>query len=74
MAPESWEAYQVDLATHQVGMWIENQLAERDKKGKPVHRLADLLAEPDPTAPAPGFAPLAGRVIKKMQVPDSGIW
>lgn len=73
MAPESWEAYQIDLATYQLGVWVENQLAERTKDGKPVHKLAELL-EPEEGEPGPQFVTLAGRATKKMKIPENGIW
>lgn len=65
----------MDLACLTLGRWVENKLAERDKKGKPVHKLENLLREPDGVeASGVGefrqFAPLA----RKIKVPESGIW
>lgn len=49
------------------GLYIENRLAERDKKGKPVHSAAELLREPgekpakvDNAASAAKLARMAG--------------
>lgn len=74
MPPDSWEAFQVDLACLRLGREIENKLAERDKKGKPVNRLQDLLNESRPADDASEFRSLAGMVTKTMKIPDSGIW
>lgn len=68
LEPGSWESYQLDVATLQLGRWIEGKLSERDEKGKPVYRLSDLLAGRE-------FAPLAGgKNLKRMKIPDSGVW
>lgn len=73
---DSWEAYQLDLATWTVGRWIDSKLAERNKKGEPVHRLQDLLSETSETKkPANQFGALASTPgIKRMAIPESGIW
>ena len=72
LAPDSWQAFQFDLACWTVGRWIEGKLAERDKKGQPIHRLKDLLS--DDAQVAGGFRSLKHLAVKKMQVPASGIW
>lgn len=74
MAPESWEAYQLDLVTYQTGKSIDNKLDERDKAGKPIYRLSELLAEPVEGQGEPAYRPLAGLVTKKMTIPENGIW
>ncbi|MGE0278187.1 MAG: hypothetical protein AB7R40_22555 [Nitrospiraceae bacterium] len=73
MTPTSWEAYQLDLCALQVGRWIENKLNERDDKGKAIHTLGRLLDE-DGKAPATEFRSMAGMVVKKMAIPESGVW
>jgi len=70
LAPDSWEAYQLDVATWMVGIWIEGKLAERDKQGKLVHRLRDLLSD----APTSGFRSLATPDTKRMAISESGVW
>lgn len=73
LAADSWEAYQLDLATWTVGRWIDGKMAERDKQGKPVHKLQDLLSETK--KPASQFSSLASKPgIKRMTIPESGIW
>ena len=72
LAPDSWEAYQLDLATWTVGRWIDGKMAERDKQGKPVHKLQDLLGGKKPSS---GFSTLANKPgVKRMAIPESGIW
>ena len=74
---DGWAAYQLDLATLQLGLAVENKLAEHDKAGKPKHNLTDLLRdEGDETVgPEPEqFRSLAGMAITKMAVPESGVW
>lgn len=66
-----WEAYQLDVAVLTVGREIENGLAERDRDGQPVHTLDELLNGERREA---AFAPLAGRVTRRVAVPESGIW
>ena len=73
LLPASWEAYQLDLAALTLGRWIENKLAETDKKGKPVNRLKDLLGESKPDGEGE-FRSLAGMVTEKIKIPDSGVW
>jgi hypothetical protein len=44
-ADEEWLAYQVDAACLTFGRWVENRLAERDREGRPVHTIDELLRE-----------------------------
>jgi len=74
LAGDSWEAYQIDLATLELGTHIENKLAERDKQGKVKHTLAELLADKPEDADQQRFASLAGMVTKKIAIPESGVW
>ena len=53
---------------------MENKLDERDKQGKPIYRLEDLLADPTPGKGNQAYRSLAGLVTKKMQIPESGVW
>jgi len=68
---DSWEAYQLDLATLELGTHIENKLAERDKQGAPKHSLAELLSDKPETI---RFASLAGMVTKKVTLTEAGTW
>ena len=74
LSPVSWEAYQFDLAALTLGRWVDNKLAETDKKGNPVNRLQDLLGESKKADDASQFRSLAGMVTEKMVIPESGIW
>lgn len=69
---ESWEAFQFDMAVLTVGRWIDSKLAERDKQGKPIHRLQDLLRED--TGPDAEFRSLKSPALRKMRIPENGIW
>ena len=72
--PVGWEAYNLDLAVLQVGRYIEGKLAERDKDGKPTHKIEHLSSD-DPVVSSP-FASFkaSGVPIEKMKVPESGVW
>lgn len=64
----------MDVATLQLGRWVENKLGERRKDGRPLHTLEELLDE-KPAGQA--FASLKQAVptgIRKMAIPESGIW
>ena len=67
---DSWTAYQFDLTVLELGTWVENKLAERDKQGKPKHRLKDLLSD----KPEQRFAPLGGMVTRKVKIKPDGTW
>jgi hypothetical protein len=71
---DSWEAYQFDLATLELGTYVENKLAERDKQGKAKHSLAELLADTPEEASKIRFGSLAGMVDRKIALPESGVW
>jgi hypothetical protein len=72
----SWAAYELDLACLTFGRWVENRLAERDRRGRPVHRLEALLADeresgsPDPDR----FRNALGLVKRKVRVKADGTW
>ena len=72
LPPTSWEAYSLDLATLQLGRWIEGKLDERNDKGKPIHKLSDLLSEKP--AEQQEFRSMKGLVTKKMAIPENGVW
>lgn len=75
LAPESWEAYQLDLATLHVGRWVENKLGERRKDGRPLHTLEELLDErPATTKAYASLKQAAPTGIRKMAIPENGIW
>ncbi|GIV73535.1 MAG: hypothetical protein KatS3mg049_2091 [Caldilinea sp.] len=69
LAPDSWAAFQLDLACWTLGRWVEAKLAERDRQGRSRYRLQELLQEG-----RSGFRPLGGLVTRRMKVPESGIW
>ena len=64
-------AYQLDLATSQLGRWIETCLAERDRQGRPIHRLEDLLRD---DVADQRFRSVKELAVKKMKIPESGVW
>lgn len=79
LPPDSWEAFQVDLACLRTGREIENKLAERDKQGKPVHTVSSILrsmsaTDERPAVQASEFASLKQFAVTKMAIPESGIW
>lgn len=74
LPPESWEAYQIDLCAFQLGRYIENKLEERDKQHKPIYRLEDLLADPQPGQGNQAYRSLAGLVKRKVQIRPDGTW
>ena len=53
---------------------MENKLDERDKQGKPIYRLEDLLADPTPGKGNQAYRSLAGLVKRKVQVRPDGTW
>lgn len=56
-----------------MGRLIDSKLAERDKKGKPVHRLVDLLNDGD--TPAPGqYTHIDVSTLRKVHVREDGTW
>jgi len=64
----------LDHAAFILGKHVENLLGEKDKKGKPVYKLADLLAEPQEGEGSPMFRSLKGMVMKKVQIKPDGTW
>lgn len=83
LPPDSWEAYQLDLAALEVGRWVEGKLNERDKQNRPKHHLEDLLSERPaltmhdlPVASAKTYqsAVATGVAITKMAIPADGVW
>lgn len=73
LTPHSWQAWNLDISCLQLGRWIESKLNERNKNGKPVYRLADLLRGHE-QEPANEFASLKGFVSEVRRVPESGVW
>ena len=75
LPPDSWEAYQLDHATCVLGKWVEAKAGEKDGKGKPIYKFDELLADPKEEGEAsPLFRPLAGMVVKKVQIKPDGTW
>ena len=40
-----WVNFTFNRAVREYGNWVTGKLNERDKKGKPVHKLEDLLKD-----------------------------
>lgn len=72
LKPASWEAYQLDVATLQLGRWMEGKLAERDEKGKPVWTLERLLNVE--AGEQREFASLKGRATRTVRIRPDGTW
>lgn len=69
---DAWGAYQFDLVVANFGLWVEGKLSLRDDKGKPKHTLEKLLA--DESKQPEMYGSLAGRVTRKVTIPESGVW
>jgi hypothetical protein len=41
---DEWIAFQVDQAVHTAGLYVSNKLNERDRRGKAIWTLKDILA------------------------------
>lgn len=76
LAPESWEAYQLDVATLELGRWVEGRLSETDKQGRAKHSLDALLAgeQGQKAAPREQFRSFAGMPMRSVRIDASGIW
>lgn len=72
LEPTGWAAYQVDMAALTLGRWVDARLAERDKQGRPVHRLATLLMPPE--TKGSGFRALAKPGLPKVRINADGTW
>jgi hypothetical protein len=53
---------------------VENRLAERDRRGRPVHRLEAMLSDQAATPEAGRFRSPFGLVKKKVKVKPDGTW
>ena len=73
LAPESWDAWQVDVATLQAGRYVENKLAERDKDGRPRYSIEELLGERG-RAGEREFRRMAVSGARKVKIRDDGTW
>ncbi len=62
------------MATLQVGRWVENKLGERRNNGRPVYTLEELLNEKPAAQKYASLKQAAPTGIRKMVVPESGIW
>jgi len=72
---DEWAAYQLDVAALTLGRWVDAKLSERDKAGRPTHRLLDLLAEKKGKDQGAGqFRSVGHLVTTKMKIPASGVW
>jgi hypothetical protein len=70
--PGEWAAYQLDVAVHYWGAWVEGQLSETDDKGQPVHTLESLLAGNDSARFAP--LPIDTGNLRTVRVKPDGTW
>ena len=69
---DTWAAYQFDMAVAQFGAWVEGNLNERDKSGKPVNSLAKLLG--DEETQVQEYAPISAMGLRKVRVKEDGTW
>lgn len=69
---DSWAAYQLDHAALMLGRWVEGKLSERDEQGQPVHQLVSLLDVEE--LGSSDFRSLSGRGVRKISIPESGVW
>lgn len=70
---DSWVAYQVDRATWEFGTWLDAMLELRDAKGALKHKLSELLADQQAERDR-SFAPVNRPGVRKMAIPESGVW
>jgi hypothetical protein len=64
----------LDVATLQLGRWIENNLGERRKDGRPVYTLEELLDDKPAAQAYASLKQAAPTGIRKMVIPENGIW
>jgi hypothetical protein len=69
---DPWAAYQFDMAVGQFGAWVEGKLNERDAKGKPKHKLAQLLG--DDAQGEQQYRPVSAEGLRKVRVREDGTW
>lgn len=72
--PRSWEAYQLDVATLQAGRYIENKLSERDKDGRPLHTLQEILTPQRAESKATQYRSMSRPGIRKVRIKPDGTW
>lgn len=72
--PSDWTGWQFDNAVMFFGRWVEAHLEERDKQGKPVHKIENLLKPYREAQAEPQYASLRGLVTRKVQVKPDGTW
>lgn len=70
---EAWTAWQIDRATWEFGTWLDAMLGLRDKRGNPKHKLSELLADTVEERDR-SFAPVSRPGVRKMAIPESGVW
>lgn len=74
LPPNSWEAYQLDCAVLALGTHVEQALANR-KKGEDAGRLLRRLLDEKPKGgKAQEFRKLWHPGVRKMTIPESGVW
>lgn len=68
---DAWTAYQYDAACSFLGLWLDNRLAETEKRGKkmvPKYTLEKLIADPmDEAVPrnVTQFRPVSAAMVGK---------
>lgn len=68
-----WVAWQFDAAVLTFGRIVEGLMSERDKRGRPVHKLANLLKPYQERQRNDGQF-LRGMVSRKVKVKPDGTW
>lgn len=64
----------MDVATLQLGRWIENKLGQRRNDGRPLYTLEELLDDKPATQAYASLKQAAPTGIRRMAIPESGIW
>ena len=72
LPPHDWATYQFDQAVVVFGLGIESKMSKRDKKGRPIHRLKELLA---PERGAHRAVRSARHLVRRrVRIGPSGTW
>lgn len=71
--PTLWVAWQFDATVLLFGRYVEAKLSERNKQGKPVHKLANLL-RPYQEAQRDDGQWLRAMVSRTVKVKPDGTW
>lgn len=71
---ETWEAYEVDRSSMTFALWLDEQMAKRDRRGKPIYSLQMLLQDPDGDPGRQAYRSMRSLAKKRMKIPESGVW